>query len=154
MSVPPVINYVDFEVLNEPWEVYKLTDNTILRTRSVVAQIVKTGQFDVYGKPVYAVMANVMHSIRAPKELRGEPTLPPLTSQQLGNSIIEEVNASLTGQPQWNIYRCVDGTTIKVQTVLVSVRRTSAFDILGEPMYIISTHHIIKDDVPKTLWAK
>jgi hypothetical protein len=148
---PPIINYVDFEVLNEPWNRYKLSDGTLLRSRVVVAQVIKTGQFDPFCKPLYGILAQTFNTIRAPKELRNNPTVPPPTPQQLGSSIVENVTAEPLEEGEC-IYRCVDGTTLRIKNVFVAIRRTSNHDALGEPIYIIDTQNIVIDDIPKNLW--
>jgi hypothetical protein len=152
MSLPPTINYVDFEVLNEPWNRYKLSDGSLLNSRVIVAQIIKPGQYDPYGKPVYGIMAQTFNTIRAPRELRGTPTVPAPHSQQLGSSIAEDVNAVPLNQEDQNIYKCVDGTTIKIKNVFTSIKRTNYHDGLGEPIYIINSQNIVVDDVPRNLW--
>jgi hypothetical protein len=67
MSLPPVISYVDYEVSNEPWNRYKLLDGTLLRSRLIVAQIIKSGQYDPYGKPQYGILAQTLNTIEALK---------------------------------------------------------------------------------------
>jgi len=153
LSLPDVIDYVEFDIENEPWEKYRLSDGSILKTRTVVTQIVKTGQYDPFGKPTYGVLANVIHSIQAPREFRGkQPTIPPPSPQQLGEAIVEEVTAQPTGEVQLNTYNCNDGTILRIQTIFTSIKRTNLFDTLGESLYIINTQHVIKENIPKHLW--
>ena len=153
MSFPLVISYLDFDVLHEPWNRYRVSDGSMLYSRVIVVQIVKPGQYDIYGKPQYGILANNLSSLRAPKELRGSPTLQPPSAEQLGNYIVEDVNIEPISE-DWSSYRCADGTTIKVKGFVTSIKRTSVYDGLGEPLYIINTQNIIKDDVPKNLWRK
>ncbi len=153
MSLPPVINYVDFEVLNEPWNKYKLSDGAILFSRTIVAHIIRTGQYDAFGKPAYFVSSNTLNVVRAPKDLRGNPTQPVPTPEQFASSIVEEVNAT-PEREDWNHYKCDDGTTISVKAVLTTIQRTSKYDNLGEPIYFVNSQAVVKDDVPKSLWKK
>ncbi|MDE1832245.1 MAG: hypothetical protein KGI02_07740 [Thaumarchaeota archaeon] len=153
MSLPPVINYVEFEVLTEPWIKYNLSDGGKLLMRTVVTSIIKTGQYDPFGKPVYAVMSNTLQVVRAPKDLRGNPTMPPATLEQLGSSVVAEVNASPESD-EWNAYKCEDGTTLQLRTTIITVTRTSKYDPTGEPIYIVNSQNMIKDEVPKLLWKK
>jgi len=153
MFVPPAMSYVDFEVVNEPRNRYQLSDGTILYSRTIVIQIVKHGQYDVYGKPLYGIVANNLNSFRAPQELRRPPTLPPPTIEEIRDSIVDDVNAEPMSE-EWSSYKCMDGTIIKVKGILTSIKRTSVYDVLGEPVYIVNVQNVIKDDVPKSLWKK
>lgn len=153
MSMPPVIHYLQFDALSEPWVTYNLSDQSKLRLKTVVVNIIKTGQYDEFGKPVYGVMSNTIQVVRAPKELRGNPTNPMPTPQQINDSIIEDVNSSVEND-EWNTYRCEDGTTINLKVIIVSIKRTSKVDPLGEPIYMVSTQNMIKDEVPKILYKK
>ena len=153
MSVPPSLTYVEFQVLVEPWNRYKLTDGTLLLSRLIIPNIIKSGQYDPTGKPLYAIMHQIFNVVRAPKELRGTPTMPPATPEQMGNSIVEEVDLRPITE-EWSIYRCDDGTTIKAKPALTTIRRTSIHDALGEPIYMVDSTVLIKDDVPKSLWKK
>lgn len=153
MSFPPIINYVDFEVLTEPWIKYTLSDGGKLLMRTIITGIIKTGQYDPFGKPVYGTMSNTLQVVRAPKDLRGNPTMPPPTPEQLGASVVADVNASPESD-EWNMYKCEDGTTLQLKSTVITVKRTSKYDPTGEPIYIVNSQNIIKDDVPKLLWKR
>jgi len=153
MSFPPIIHYVDFEVLSEPWIKYRLSDNSIISLRTIVTNVIKPGQFDVFGKPQYGVVSNTLQVVKAPKDLRGNPTIPPATPEQLGDSILAEVNFTPEND-EWNNYRCEDGTTLQMKVQVISIKRTSKYDQFGEPIYLVHSQNIIKDEVPKMLWKK
>ncbi|MEM4285676.1 MAG: hypothetical protein QW684_05680 [Candidatus Nitrosocaldus sp.] len=74
MSVP-VTSYIDFDVLNESWNVYELSDGSRLRARLVLLNVLNTGQYDNLGKPIYQTAHTTLFVVRAPKELKGTPTL-------------------------------------------------------------------------------
>jgi len=143
---------MEFEILSEPWNKYKLSDKSILYVRTIAINIIKTG-YDEFGKPSYSVTTTTIYHARAPKELRGNPTMPPPTLEILMDSIVEEVNL-IPEREDWNHYKLEDGTTIKLKTVLPKVQRTTKYDQLGEPLYIIYSQDIVIDDVPKSLWKK
>ncbi|MFY3741241.1 MAG: hypothetical protein HMLIMOIP_001695 [Candidatus Nitrosomirales archaeon] len=151
--MPPFVNYVDFEVLAEPWNKYRLSDGTTLFSRVIVTSIIKLAQYDPFGKPIYSVLSSTIHVLRAPKELRGIPTSPPPTLEQFATAIVDEVSATAEKE-DWNIYRCEDGATIRVKPVLTTIQRTSKYDPLGEPIYLITAQNVMKDEVPKALWKK
>jgi hypothetical protein len=153
IPLPPVINYMDFEVLNEPWNKYKLSDGSVLYMRTIAINIIKTGQYDQFGKPIYLVSTTYIYHVRAPKELRGNPTIPQPMPEVLADSIAEDVNAT-PEKEDWNRYKLEDGTTIMLKAILTRIQRTTKYDQFGEPIYIIYIQNIIKDDVPKNLWKR
>jgi hypothetical protein len=51
-----------------------------------------------------------------------------------------------------NIYKCDDGTMLKIKNFFTTIKRTSAYDGFGEPVYIVNTQNIVMDEVPKNLW--
>jgi len=61
----------------------------------------------------------------------------------------EEVNET------WNEYKLSDGTTLKVKTVLVAVKRLKKYLPDGTPIYLIQTQNIVRAvNVPEHLKAK
>jgi len=44
----------------------------------------------------------------------------------------------------WNEYELADGTKLKVKLVLVDVLRMPAYSPLGEPVYQILSHNVVK----------
>jgi hypothetical protein len=52
-SKPDELEELDFEIVREPWNKYKLSDGTILRSKTVVTKIYKTKKFNKYGEPIY-----------------------------------------------------------------------------------------------------
>lgn len=153
MSLPPVIHYVEFEILSEPWIKYRLSDTSTILIRTVLTNIIKTGQYDPFGKPMYGMVSANMQVVRAPKDLRGSPTIPPPTPEQLGDSILAEVNFT-SENDEWNNYKCEDGTTLQLKSQIISIKRTSKYDQFGEPIYMVHAQNMVKDDVPKILWKK
>jgi hypothetical protein len=148
----PIGSYEDYEVLNEPWLKFKLSDGSLLRFKVVLVEVLKTGQYDQYGRPVYGLATTNVISIRAPKELKGEPTIPPPSSQELGASIVEEVKITPINQHDNNSYSLDDGTTVTINVLVTSVKRTNKYAFLGEPLYLIDSQNIPKFDVPQSLW--
>jgi len=60
--------------VEEPWNVYELTDGTTLRIKVVVSEIIRLdGQFTPDGDPVYLVKSSNIVSTEAPDEMRQRP---------------------------------------------------------------------------------
>ncbi|MHB8601941.1 MAG: hypothetical protein ACYC6W_09295 [Nitrosotalea sp.] len=153
MSFPPIINYVEFDTLTEPWIKYNLSDGAKISIRTIATNIIKTGQFDAFGKPIYGILSSGLQVVKAPKDLRGQPTSPPPTPEQLGSSVVADVNATPEND-EWNVYKCDDGSTLQLKAQVLTVRRTAKYDNLGEPIYIVQSQNLMKDDIPKILWKK
>ena len=55
----------------------------------------------------------------------------------------------------WNVYKLSDGTTLKIKTVLVAVKRLKRYNPDGTPIYIIQTQNIVRAvNVPEHLKAR
>lgn len=153
MTPPPVHHYIEFDILSEPWVKYTLSDNSFVLLRTIATNIVKTGQYDMMGKPLYVLFSNTLQVAHAPKDLRGNPTIPLPTPEQIGDSIVAEVNFTPDTE-EWNSYKCEDGTTIQLRTQVITIKRTAKYDQFGEPVYVVHSQNLIKDEVPKILWKK
>ncbi len=152
MSVP-VTHYIDFEVSNEPWNVYELSDGSRLRARLVLLNVLNTGQYDDLGKPIYQTVHTTLFAVRAPKELKGLPTIPlPDPSELLDYAT--EVSISRYVVDAWNIYSLENGATLKMKLIIISIKRSAKYDPFGEPIYVINSQPVIDLDVPKTLLRK
>jgi len=79
MSVQPIPDgeEVDFDVIGESWNTYKLKDGTTLKVKLVLAGVVRLkNQYDAMGNPVYMINStNVVRVMDVPAELkRKHPT--------------------------------------------------------------------------------
>lgn len=144
---------MDIEAATENWSEYVTSDGSKILLRSVLVNVVRFAQYDAFGKPAYAPLSVNLMSVRAQKELRGNPTNPPPSPQELAMSTVEEVTIKpIRATP--NNYKLSDGTDLTLTLAITSVKRTDKYDQLGEPMYIIESQNIIKLDVPKALYRK
>ncbi len=77
MSIQPIPDgeEVDFDVVKEEWNTYKLVDGTTLRVKLVLAGVVRLrNQYDAMGNPVYMINgANVVRVMDVPVELKRKP---------------------------------------------------------------------------------
>ncbi|MEM2101321.1 MAG: hypothetical protein QXS98_05280 [Candidatus Nitrosocaldus sp.] len=152
MSVP-VTSYIDFDVLNEPWNVYELSDGSRLRARLVLLNVLNTGQYDNLGKPIYQTAHTTLFVVRAPKELKGTPTIPlPDPSELL--DYVSDVSISKPLIDNWNTYSLDNGATLKIKLIITSIKRSSKYDLFGEPIYVINSQPVVDLDVPKNLLRK
>ena len=66
----PVGEEQEFKVISEGWNEYKLKDGATLKVKLVMIKVVKTGEYNPDGTPIYwARSQNVMYA-DVPRELR------------------------------------------------------------------------------------
>lgn len=62
---------VDFEEVEEHWNVYKLKDGTALKVKLVLIGVKRLKKYNPDGTPIYIINAqNIVRAINIPKELR------------------------------------------------------------------------------------
>lgn len=62
---------VDFEEVEEHWNVYKLKDGTTLKVKLVLIGVKRLKKYNPDGTPIYIINAqNIVRAINIPKELR------------------------------------------------------------------------------------
>lgn len=65
----PAGKEVEFEIIKEGWNEYKLKDGTKLRIKLVIIKVIRTNEYNPDGTPIYwARSQNVMYA-DIPKEL-------------------------------------------------------------------------------------
>ena len=73
---------IDFEEVEEHWNVYKLNDGTRLKVKLVLRGVKRLNQFEPDGTPVYVINSmNVVRAIDVPPEIKAKPkksTMPPV----------------------------------------------------------------------------
>ncbi len=62
---------VDFEEVEEHWNVYKLKDGTTLKVKLVLIGVKRLKKYNPDGTPIYIINAqNIVRAVNIPKELR------------------------------------------------------------------------------------
>ncbi|MEM3166624.1 MAG: hypothetical protein QXM67_05885 [Candidatus Methanomethylicia archaeon] len=62
---------VDFEEIEEHWNVYKLKDGTTLKVKLVLIGVKRLKKYNPDGTPIYIINAqNIVRAVNIPKELR------------------------------------------------------------------------------------
>jgi len=178
VSIPPLKKvkesldfiYADFEVVRERWNKYKLEDNSILKTKFVLINVIleKTldeavKEFETFiekgKKPKGVEMGigfqsrNIM-GIEAPRRLRGEPSSKKYKTKELRASIIKDDLDFEVLEETWNSYKLKNGITLKIRNSPINVSRTSKFDIRGTPIYVVDFGVDMKLDLPTRIKEK
>jgi len=142
-----------FEILEEPWNEYMLSDDTKLRQKLVLTYVAKiAGAYDQLGRPVYQPAFNVALSVVAPKELRGQPSIPPPDDREVAETASEVVQISRVVRDEPSRYRFEDGTGASIKIVITTIKRSSKYDQFGMPIYMVDWSLAPSYEVPKTLW--
>jgi len=76
MQSIPEGDEVDFDVIEEGWNVYKLKDGSTLKVKLVLAGVIRVkNQYDPIGNPVYMINStNVVRVTDVPPELKRKYT--------------------------------------------------------------------------------
>ena len=135
---------LDFEIIKEPWNKYKLEDGSILRIKNPILKFFLTDKLDNLGQPVYRVGGLNLISVMVPDELRGTPT----PDQTINPSdIISEMKFEILSE-DWCEYKLEDGTISKSKIVMLKIVKTNKFNLGGEPIYSCNWQILTDKQVP------
>jgi len=144
---------LEFEVIDEHWNVYLLSDGTKLREKHVLLSIVRTDDFDALGRPIYQPFFYTLLVVLAPEELRGEPSNVVYSMRTLANAETVPVRVEKVVFDEPNIYKLEDGTVASFKIAITSIKRSlKYYDHLGMPFYILETSIEPSFEIPKSLW--
>ena len=90
--------------------------------------------------PIYVILTNEI----------GVPDSKTYSVEDLRSAIILDIGFTTIIQ-DWNEYEVDDGTTIKIQPLVLKITKTSKFDSKGFPKYICDIQGNMKMDPPTLL---
>jgi hypothetical protein len=67
-----LMGQVEIVTDREVWNIFKLVDGTILKTRLIVNKVLKSKSFNQFGEPVYTISSNVSQTTNVPDQLRSK----------------------------------------------------------------------------------
>jgi len=147
MSRNENLEYVDFDVVKEDWSLYRLEDDTCLKSKFILGGVLK--EHGTEGE--YAINSHTFTVAIVPKNLWGPPETQKFAKQELRDSVEKEDMKFTSLTPDmWNVYRLKDGYTISVKLELTMVSRTTKHNEKGERIYIFNIQPIIKGKKTKT----
>ena len=131
---------IEFEIIKEPWNKYQLSDNSVLKTRTILKKVERVTKGN---KISFIIDAQTLTVIYADSSLKGEINKNPISMEQIKNSIEKPDMSYSTLSQEFNEYQLDDGTKIKIFTNVVQVSRTTLKDVKGDPVYnIVSNNNI------------
>lgn len=146
MAIPEKLTFLEFEVVEEPWNVYKLEDGSTLRVKIVASGFLKTddARVSVQAREVYNVIPNTKYM--------GIPS-PPLKPKEKSNAYVEAEDLKIIEKTDhWNMYSIPsEKLTVGLKGEVVLVSRTSRHDEKGVPVYMVNVQLLFK---PKKLKEK
>lgn len=135
------IRSIDFEIIKEPWNKYQVSDNSVLRTRTILKKVERV----IDGKKISFTMdAQTITVIDADPALKGTPNKNPVTPQEAQASIEKDDMRYDTLAQEFNEYLLDDGTKIKIYTNVTRISRSSLKDAKGDPVYNVSSSNSIE----------
>ena len=144
---------LEFEVIDEHWNVYLLSDGTKLKEKHVLLSIARTDTYDVFGRPVYQPSLYTFFIPLALEELRGEPSNVVPSPRGLVEAGMEAVRVEKVLYEEPNIYKLEDGTVASFRITITSVKRSlKYYDQFGMPVYIVESTVAPSFEIPKSLW--
>jgi hypothetical protein len=128
----------DFRIEKEDWNVYKLSDGTILKLRQVLVKVskptvIQPGQPNFQVEPSTLLMATL-----SPTKLKGPPDPGQYTPEELSTFITAGSMKFKTIRAIINEYLTTSGIKIHLQLAQINVGRTSKFDSNGDPRYLVN----------------
>lgn len=144
-------HFVDFDVIREDWNRYKLEDGAIIKTKFVLINVMmektmkeliseaKTKKKKKSEKLMgVAIQSKNVVGAEVPKKLRGSPSSP-YTPQELQASIIHKDVDFEVIKERRSEYKLKNGMTIKVKSSPFTISKTNKFDSQGLPLYIVNS---------------
>ena len=133
---------LDFDTLKEDWNWYSLKDETRIKVKLIVVNVIKSDStFDVNTEKVFGVVS--------PPDKMGLRTDQRHSQEELSRSIIEDDLDFSTIKEDWNSYKLPDGTILKAKLALTKVSKTSKYDHAGDPFYVFQSAPLFKILKPK-----
>jgi len=140
-----IIEDLDFEVIKEEWNEYKVTDDdSQIKLKTVIAKIFKTNITDqATGLPVYGTAYQNVLSVKS--STKGEPSDRLPSPSEIPNMPKSEVNF-ITVKEDWNSYKIKDegkDFIFEIKSIVTQIYRIDGFyDQLGYPYYWVLSQQV------------
>lgn len=136
-----IVKSIDFEIRKEPWNKYQLSDNSILKTRTILKKIERVMEGE---KVSFSIDAQTLTVVYADPSLKGIPNPNPINKEDLIKEVdIQDMRYDTLAQ-EFNEYYLDDGTKIKIYTNVTNVSRTKLKDAKGDPVYHVASANSIE----------
>lgn len=138
-------NSVDFEVIDEPWNKYELSDQSILKTRYILKTVHRS---IVNGKNNYRGDGIPLTIILVPPKLKGRSDPKKYSPKELQANIDKEDMKFRIIHEEWNEYLLDDCITIRMKSTMTNISRTKKRDHNGDPIYNVDSNVLVQVKEP------
>ena len=166
MTLDPVkeiaLNEVDFEVVEEDFTRYRLTDGTLLKIKICVLKILESVARGTGGYPAFGLCTSNVLNTLVPEHLKAQPsTLELALTDKYGPAVLERLKAqpavppSVEGRVEeigfflqketWQEYKTDDGFLVRVRPIVTKVFKHDKYNVLKEPVYSVPNIQLIQD---------
>jgi hypothetical protein len=139
---------VEFEVIKEDWNEYKLSDGAILKTKLTLGKIVIPPGYTLETTKGFNFQTQNMIVAYVPQNMKGTPIGRRLSPQEIEESIVEDLDFEQTKEAV-NEYKLPNNIKIKLRLMLTRVAKTDKFAPDGTPIYATSTQIVPQIKFPK-----
>lgn len=137
---------LDFEILMEAWNIYKLSDGTILRARPIVSKVLRSQQMTIDMRPVIGFAATTVLSAKVPENL-----MKTVAMEKENATTEERIRIEFeTVKEVWNEFKVQGGIALRVKLVPSRIVRSSRYNAFGEPLYIVTSLNVADVQMPES----
>ena len=132
---------IEFEIIKEPWIKYQISDNSILKVRTILQKVDRIMTEDVLAFNINAIPLII---INPDPTLKGSPSSKDYSQEEIKQSIEKYDMRYSTIYSEFNKYVLDDGTKIKIYTNVTNINKSSLYDTNGDPIYDIQISNQIE----------
>jgi len=141
---------VEFEIVKEGWNEYKLSDGARLRTKLTLGKVITSPGVPPEKALEYNFNTQMMVVAYCPQDMKGTPSGRVLTPQDIQNSVVEDLDFEQI-KTTVNEYLLQNGVRIKLRLMLTRVGKTNHFNVDGTPLYAVNNQVVPEIKVPSNL---
>ena len=124
------MEYLDFKIINESWNWYKLSDSCLLKLKMILVNVLYDGS-DVCGDPKFSLQINPVIGI-----------VP--SSKEVVQSAKEDISFDPI-EESWNEYTIDNGFILRIKPIISQINRlNSVNEVTGTPDYGINVQPMVK----------
>lgn len=129
-------DYEEFAVETEGWNVYKLSDGTVMKLRQLLMRLRTGPGTEPLETRLQVELSNLLMTTYPPRHLNGPPSAEQYTMEELIKSIVERDMKYEVLRETTNLYATSENLRVMLRLASVKIDRTRKFDAMGEPKYL------------------
>jgi len=138
---------VEFEIVKERWNEYKLSDGARLRTKLTLGKVVTPPGVPPEKAMEYGFNTQIMVVVYVPQDMKGTPSGRVLTPKEISDAVVEDLDFEET-KVATNEYLLENGVRIKLRLMLTRVGKTDQFSADGTPLYAVNNQIVPQIKLP------